>query len=293
MKKNIFLSGLMALLLFSACKADELITYEHADYIVFRYRMAIVDNASGQNRVDSVVINLASIRDQTSIRFGIPVQVIGNVVDMNRPIPVRLAPLVTDTISGDIELLPSYIRAGRNIDTLWVQLNESESLRAGRRFRAVVELQDSEFFRSDFLFRLPPPRQNDWTTAKLFTLDVLYEGGLPNLWIDLLDATVANALRNVWGDAGRGCIARFRLMQEVSGFSFEEFWDLFVYNPFDFMEGATQPPHIEALWAHPLGLVDLIGLWGRIISAKLREAREAGTPERDENGNEIRTVHEL
>ena len=287
MKYNrIFLSVLLTLLLFSTCQREEVMTFEGVDYIVFRYRMVgqgvdLTAKRVRESAYNSAAFNLASFIDVTSIRFAIRVQVIGNQSDVDRPIAFRLAPGSTALLGEDIVLLPSYIRAGNSIDTLWVQINETESLREGRTFRAYIELIDNDHFKSDFKFRDVANRDN-WTISNRFTIDVHYTTGLPNLWVDLFRPGVGfNWLAEGFGPLGAGCQARFNLMREVSGFSEQEFWDIFTYNPEDF------PSPVQALSAHPLDLSNTILMWFRLVSATLREAREAGGPRLDDNGYEI------
>ena len=287
MKKKIFLPGVLALLLlFSACKPDELMTFEGADYIVFRYGIARMDGPGHPDRHSEIGINLADFFDQSYVRLGIVVQAIGSISDVDRPIPFRLSPNST-SISGDVVLLPSYIRAGRIIDTLWVQVNESASLKEGRTFTAIIDLHDSEHFKSDFRFAthdfIDGVRQ--YITASSFIIDVSYDAEFPNIWTELIPLP-GNPLNMIFHLANNPspipparCHVRFGLMQEVSGFSMGEFRALMSYDPLDF---PVPNPAIQAAIAR--GIMDLTPIWGRVISAYLRERAAAIDTVRDERG---------
>ena len=293
MKKKILPGVLALLLVFSACKPDELMTFEGVDYIVFRYGVAILEGppmpgVADEHRFTRIEMNLANVFDQTEVRVGILVQIIGSVADFDRPIPFRLNPGST-TISGDIVLLPSYVRAGRTIDTLWVQVNESASLREGRIFTAIIDLHDSEFFKSDFRFGtndfIDGVRQ--YGTANDFTIEVSYDAEFPNIWSELIPMP-GNPLNMIFHLADNPseipparCHRRFSLMQEVSGFSMEEFRALMSYDPLDF-PALNPPPPIAASMAN--GSWDMIPLWGRMISVYLRERAAAIDTVRDVSG---------
>lgn len=283
MKTKIFLSGLMMLLLLSACKPDELITFDSTDHIVFRYRIVIMGGDPHESRVDSATVNLADF-EQTSVRFGIAVQSLGAVSDVDRPISARVIPSLSTVISGDIDFLPSYIRAGRIVDTLWVQLNETESLRAGRQFRAVFELQDNAYFNSNFKFEERRDGERVYEVA-LFTVNVFSDGSFPNLWRELMIAG-GNALHSIITPARARCKVIFELMREASGLSEEAFWEFFTYDPGYFIND-SRPQHPSVLYVVDNGLTDVLNIWARMMSRTLREAREAGNPIRDEDGVEI------
>ena len=288
MKTKLFLTGLVLLLLFSACKPEELITFDGTDHIVFRYSIARTDIPwpSIAHRLDSAIVDMTNVLqgDQSSFLFGIAVQIVGSISDVDRPISFKLAPQST-AITGDVELLPSYIRAGNRIDTIWVRFHQTESLREGRQFRAIFELLDNELFNSNFQFaRRNAAGEIEYVLGNRFRVDVhSSDDTFPNLWRDLLSLG-GNTLHTIVTPVRARCKVVFELMREASGLNEEDFWDFFTYNPMDFPEESTQHPAIQL----SAGMNDIFALWGRIMSRMLREARLAGTPIVDEDGVEIR-----
>jgi hypothetical protein len=109
----------------------------------------------------------------------------------------------------DIELLPSYIRYGRNYGYIRVRINNTQLIRDSVAV-AVITLNENEHFRNDLLFR-DTQGNTHWDQRLRFYFLATNTSEEPRLWA----ANPGNSFTNT---VGAFSIAKYHLMMRVIGF---------------------------------------------------------------------------
>lgn len=143
MKTNSFAFLISLLMLLASCDHDTLPVYEDVDRIYFEY-------ASGQGTVDQRDVKLGydnPIKNDSTI--GIRVRLLGRVSNEDRPLNAELVADESSAILGtDIDILPSLMKAGKAIDTLFVKLKTSKKIET-KTILARIRLLPNAYFHVD------------------------------------------------------------------------------------------------------------------------------------------------
>ncbi|MDR0333672.1 MAG: DUF4843 domain-containing protein [Dysgonamonadaceae bacterium] len=287
--KILFFLALLAISV-SSCNEAELVMFGDTSYgdnddatrVFFSYTLETnSQQPPGSNytglfldpRADSLSFNLASWRSQSE-RIGIPIRIMGNLSDTDRPVSFELVDDTLSMLNKEIELLPSFIRAGQVRDTLWVRINSTERMREGgasRPMKIDVRLIENDYFDTDFTQVVGGGRERDSMNAVHFKLRLTDNLGIPNLW----------AIPQVSLVFGPFSVVKYELMMRLCGFD-DNFLRFF-------------PPETQAQAIARTGIGDLTFMYGRIVNRYLRQYIEnnAHKPEderemRDENGQPVR-----
>ena len=163
MKKLIFFSILLlSVLSFISCTQDEIMTYTTDDNIYFGPSVEANEFTNGvfPKLVDSTGFSFSLLPESvTTTIFKIPIRIQGNVSNVDRPVKVGIDPdsSVNTAIEGVHYVMPTntMIKAGRSIDTIYIQLNRVEDLK-NNSVTLVLKLEDNEFFKTNMKTYLDP-----------------------------------------------------------------------------------------------------------------------------------------
>lgn len=111
----------------------------------------------------------------------------------------------------DIELLPSYVRAGRVSDTLRVRINNTQFIKENWGL-AVITLNANEHFRNDFIFSRDSRGRPSGDQRLRFYFFATNTSEMPRLWAAAANAAAFN------NTVGTFSIAKYHLMMKVGGF---------------------------------------------------------------------------
>jgi len=267
MKYKLIISlGLLFGFIVSSCQKDEIRTFDDEDRIHFKYVTAGL--MSGV--VNYAVVNFASYKGISSIVIGVEIQVMGDVSDQDRPVSFGLYDKYSNAIlNEDIILLPSSIKAGRAVDTLWVQINNTERMKE-EQVVATLKLKDNEYFKTDFTTTVHSYLNENTEidgTEFIFIIENLLS--MPNLWADL-----PTRFKPMFGDYSN---RKYELMMNVCGFGPD-------YLTYD----AAEETALEAFGRK--GISNLSWSWIRMINAALTKYKNEHNGEEmmDENDKPIR-----
>lgn len=163
----------------SSCTYDSLPTYEDVDRIYFTWAQTNVVQNSGKV-FDKIEVNLGydtPVRSDSTIY--IPVSLMGHVSGKDRPINAELIKAESSAIEKqDIEILPSFIPAGKETGTLRIKINNTEKLET-TVLMARIRLVPNECFHVDFTRVLGSSEKSALEYNVYF--DAITEA--PNLWL--------------------------------------------------------------------------------------------------------------
>jgi hypothetical protein len=265
--------ALLASLLYS-CQYEALPTYSGIDQIYFSYSDSLRLGTVDFIQTDSVVIQFgydAVIKSDSIV--GIGVNVMGNVVDYDRPVRFMLVDSTSTALRGrDVDLLPdrSLVPAGKNTGKIYIKLYNTDNLNE-TSLLASLRLLENEYFKTDY--RLTPV---DYINSEGKMVSTEYRvrfdnaNERPNLW--------ANPTTSVFFDMVFGTYSRvkFTLMCQILPGCTREY---FTYGP-------DENPMTVFNERFPIGLM---AGWARGLNSYLAAYKEEhnDTPLCDENGKEI------
>jgi hypothetical protein len=268
MKKYIFITIASALLFFCSCEHESLPTYSGVDQIYFAY----VDTTLIAV-VDSVTVNFGyDVVPKADSTISIPVRVMGNIVDYDRPVNFILVSTSTAQQGRDVELLTdrSFVPAGKNKGNIYIKLYNTENLN-DKSLLASLCLVENEYFKADYRFT---PYRSLNKEGKIIGTQcrIRFENTneMPNMWAN---PSTKSYFDMVFGTYSR---AKFTLMCQILPGCTREY---FTYE-------LDEDPQKVFSARFPMGL--LAG-WARGLSTYLATYKNEhdGVPLYDENGREI------
>ncbi|MDR3219737.1 MAG: DUF4843 domain-containing protein [Dysgonamonadaceae bacterium] len=149
MKRYIQFVLLSMALFVCSCEYEKLPTYSGNDEIYFRY----ASEYYATEVIDSLYIHFGydvKIKDDSICR--IPVRVMGNLVDYDRPVQFILVDTSSTATEGvDVELLlaESFVPAGSRNGNIVVRLKNTSNL-DGKELKAVFRLVENNYFKVDY-----------------------------------------------------------------------------------------------------------------------------------------------
>lgn len=188
MKKNNILLTVSVLLLASACSYDTLPTYEDVDRVFFKWAgLANSFKEQMEGSSDLIKVNLGydnPVKSDSTILIG--VSMMGHVSGQDRPISAELLENESTAIAGqDIEILPSFIPAGKVEGQLAVRVKNSEKL-SNTTLTAKIRLVPNEYFHTDYTLAYTPTGSLSKEKTGL-EYNILFDAKIemPSLWADL------------------------------------------------------------------------------------------------------------
>jgi len=250
-------------ILFYSCEYEKLNTYSGDDQIYFSFAgqtTSIIDSSYIKFGYD-IVIKSDSV-------ISIPVKVQGLLSEADRPVKFALAESLSSAALGsDIDLLldESFIPAGKETGNIKVKIKNTAKL-DGTVLKAVLELQENEFFKVNYLAILD--KTIDAEKSKIATQYKVYfdnANEMPNMW-----AYYTSRYEMFFGVYSK---KKFDILCTLFGFDRE----YFTYYP-------DESPSTIFAQRFELGLLQA---WARGFNIYLRTQKENGNTVYEEDGTEM------
>ena len=260
------------LLLASACSYDTLPTYEDVDRVFFKWaklKDTFTEQVEGSS--DLIKVNLGydnPVKSDSTVL--VDVSMIGHVAGQDRLISAELIEDTSTAVVGlDIEILPSFIPAGKVEGKLAVKIINSEKL-TDTTLLARIRLVPNEYFHTDYTMAYTSTGSiSKEKTGLEYNIYFDAKVEMPSLWAD---QSAGRILTTYFGPYSN---KKLQVICDVCGFTVEYF---------------THDPNTEKAWDVVEARFSREIAWGIIsqVNRYLTQYRnENGEPLRDENGEVI------
>jgi hypothetical protein len=259
---------ILLLLLATTCSHDPLPTYSDADRIFFKWAAITSLAEKAESGSDFIKVNLGydnPVKDDSTVL--IDVSMMGHVSAQDRPISAELMDSSSAIAGQDIEILPSFIPAGKAEGKLAVKLKNSAKL-ADTTLWARIKLVSNSHFQVDYTQAYTLTGLAKDKTGLEYNIYFDAKVDMPSLWADLNAGIMLTAYFGTYSNR------KLQVICDVCGLS----WAYFMHEP---GENAMSVLSVR----FPTNIV--MGMISQVNRYLKQYQQEHGEPLRDENGNII------